>query len=31
VIVARRHKATVISSNRADLVRLDPKLPVVDC
>ena len=31
VIVARRHKATVISSDRADLVRLDPTLPVVDC
>jgi hypothetical protein len=31
VIVARRYKATVISSDRADLVRLDPTLPVVDC
>jgi hypothetical protein len=31
VIVARRYKATVISSDRADLVRLDPRLPVVDC
>jgi hypothetical protein len=26
---ARRYKATVISSDRADLVRLDPTLPVV--
>jgi hypothetical protein len=31
VIVARRFKATVISSDRADLVRFDPALPVVDC
>lgn len=31
VIAARRHKATVISSDRADLVRLDPTLSVVDC
>jgi hypothetical protein len=31
VIAARRYKATVISSDRADLVRLDPTLPVVDC
>ena len=31
VIVARRYKATVISSDRADLVRIDPTLPVVDC
>ncbi|MDQ6777924.1 MAG: hypothetical protein M3071_17330 [Actinomycetota bacterium] len=31
VIVARRYKATVISSDRADLLRLDPTLPVVDC
>jgi hypothetical protein len=31
VIAARRHKATVISSDRADLVRLDSALPVVDC
>lgn len=31
VITARRHQATVISSDRADLVRLDPILPVVDC
>jgi hypothetical protein len=30
VIAARRYKATVISSDRADLVRLDPTLPVVD-
>ena len=31
VIVARRYKATVISSDRAELVHLDPTLPVVDC
>jgi hypothetical protein len=31
VITARRYTATVISSDRADLVRLDPTLPVVDC
>jgi hypothetical protein len=31
VIVARRYKATVLSSDRADLLRLDPTLPVVDC
>ena len=31
VIVARRYKAIVISSDRADLLRLDPTLPVVDC
>ncbi len=31
VIAARRHNATVISSDRADLVRLDPTLAVVDC
>jgi hypothetical protein len=31
VITARRYKATVISSDRADLVRLDPTLPVIDC
>lgn len=31
VIVARRYKATVISSDRADLLRLDPTLPIVDC
>ena len=31
VIVARRYKATVISSDRADLVHLDPTLPIVDC
>jgi hypothetical protein len=31
VIAARRYKATVISSDRADLLRLDPTLPVVDC
>jgi PIN domain-containing protein len=31
VLVARRYKATVISSDRADLRRLDPTLPVVEC
>ena len=31
VIVARRYKATVISSDRADLLHLDPTLPIVDC
>jgi hypothetical protein len=31
VIAARRHDATVISSDRADLVRLDPTLAIVDC
>jgi hypothetical protein len=31
VIVARRYKATVLSSDGADLLRLDPTLPVVDC
>jgi hypothetical protein len=31
VIAARRHHATVVSSDRADLIRLDPALAVVDC
>jgi len=31
VLVARRHDATVISSDRADLEALDPTIPVVDC
>ena len=31
VIAARRYDAIVISSDRDDLVRLDPTLPVVDC
>jgi predicted nucleic acid-binding protein len=31
VIAARRYKATVISFDRADLARLDPTLPIVDC
>lgn len=31
VIAARRYKATVISSDRADLARLDPTLSVIDC
>ena len=31
VLAARRHRATVISSDRADLQVLDPRIPVVDC
>jgi predicted nucleic acid-binding protein len=31
VLVARRHGATVITSDRADLEGLDPTIPVVDC
>ena len=31
VLVARRHGATVMSSDRADLELLDPTIPVVDC
>jgi len=31
VIAARRHHATVLSSDRADLVDLDPTLAIVDC
>ncbi|MDQ6840618.1 MAG: hypothetical protein M3137_20355 [Actinomycetota bacterium] len=31
VLAARRHRATVISSDRADLEVLDPRIPVVDC
>lgn len=31
VLTARRHDATVISSDRADLEILDPTIPVVDC
>jgi hypothetical protein len=31
VLVARRHGATVISSDRPDLELLDPTIPVVDC
>lgn len=31
VISARRHGATVISSDRADLEVLDPTIPVVEC
>jgi hypothetical protein len=31
VIAARRHNATVVSSDRADLIRLDPALAIVDC
>jgi hypothetical protein len=31
VLAARRHHATVVSSDRADLKVLDPMVPVVDC
>lgn len=31
VLAARRHHATVISSDRGDLELLDPRVPVVDC
>jgi predicted nucleic acid-binding protein len=31
VIAARRHHATIISSDRGDLTRLDQTLPIVDC
>jgi hypothetical protein len=31
VLVARRHRATVISSDRSDLEALDPTIAVVDC
>lgn len=31
VLTARRHGATVISSDRSDLEALDPTLPIVDC
>lgn len=31
VLAARRHHATVISSDRADLRVLDSRVPVVDC
>jgi hypothetical protein len=31
VLAARRHRATVISSDREDLQVLDPRIPVVDC
>ncbi len=31
VIVARRHNATILSSGRGDLIRLDPTLAIVDC
>jgi hypothetical protein len=31
VIVALRHAATVLSSDRDDLIRLDPTLTIVDC
>ncbi|HET9690776.1 MAG TPA: PIN domain-containing protein, partial [Acidimicrobiales bacterium] len=31
VVTARRHGAAVVSSDRADLERLDPSLPVIDC
>lgn len=31
VICTRRHDAVVVSSDRADLERLDPRLEIVDC
>ena len=31
VLAARRHHASVISSDRPDLRQLDPTIPVVDC
>jgi hypothetical protein len=31
VLAARRHRATVVSSDRADLQILDPTIPLVDC
>ena len=31
VLAARRHHATIISSDRGDLEVLDPRVPVVDC
>lgn len=31
VLAARRHQATVLSSDRADLEALDPHVAVVDC
>ncbi len=31
VLLARRHTATVISSDRADLETLDPTITIVDC
>ncbi len=31
VLTTRRHRATVISSDRSDLRRLDPNIRIVDC
>lgn len=31
VLAARRHRATVVSSDRVDLQALDPIIPLVDC
>ena len=31
VLAARRHHATVVSSDRPDLRQLDPAIPLVDC
>lgn len=31
VLTARRHHATVITSDRSDLEKLDPTLPIIDC
>ena len=31
VIAARRYRAVVVSSDRGDLLHLDPALPIIDC
>ena len=31
VVAARQHKAVVVSSDRGDLVQLDPALSIIDC
>lgn len=31
VLAARRHHATIVSSDRVDLEVLDPTIPIVDC
>jgi PIN domain len=31
VVAARRYQAVVLSSDRGDLSRLDPALPIIDC
>ncbi|MHB8318170.1 MAG: hypothetical protein ACYDEP_02900 [Acidimicrobiales bacterium] len=30
-LAARRHRGTVVSSDRSDIEVLDPRVPVVDC